>query len=511
MDAELRLRRTRRALLVATSLWLSTTVAVFFRWRGPAADAAESVGTNLLADPALREQAVTKLVAAASNLWDTFPDPDVGRVLQPNMDRKDVGGVSVVTNDFGMREKRFDRPKKTALTRVVLLGDSFILGHGIEAEDRLGAFLADYFTKNKSIPTPVECLHFGATGWNTISETSFLKRCLSIVQPDLVIQLLIHNDLEDSPGARGFGALGRSDPRHGERGEFLFTERTPRDVFHRAPEVSSWIADGLDWESRTRFEDAGRRVKRLADLVERAGGRYLLVDYYVDNLPGSRHYITSKLRPEQFCYLTSDLDRADEKKYKVDKLHWNRAGNELVAKALYELIRKRGLLPKLGLKEWPEATAVSEAWLPRGDEEAAEEDDGSVLVRHLKIDRAIDFTRLDGYAAAQITGGVDADLEAGPYVSLIVAEGDAKRVTISGRGLGRVELDGTTVEVWVEEVRVGSFVIDGGKPIQFAADVPPEVAGRKYATVRLIADDYAYSPRDLRQHVVFKIERVAFE
>jgi hypothetical protein len=37
------------------------------------------------------------------------------------------------------------------------------------------------------------------------------------------------------------------------------------------------------------------------------------------------------------------------------------------------------------------------------------------------------------------------------------------------------------------------------------------VAGRKYATVRLIADEFAYSAKDFRQHVVFALERVALE
>jgi len=512
MDADLRLRQTRRALLVTTSLWLATTAGVFVRWHGGSqASAEEQMGANPLADPALREQAIARFVESGTSLWDTFPDPEVGRVLQPNINRKDAGNVSVVTNELGLREKRFDRPKKTAMTRVVLLGDSFILGQSVEAKDRLGAFLAEYFTANQGVKRPVECLHFGETCWNTLAETSYLKRCFSLVQPDLVILLLIRNDLEDNPSSRGFGAIGRHDALHGERGEPVFQQHTPADVFQKKPEIWSYIGSGLDWESRTRFEDAGERVKKLSDLVERGGGRFLLVDYYVDNLFASRRFITSKLRPEQVCYITSDLSRADDKKYKVDKIHWNRAGNELVAKAVYEVIRSRNFLPQLELKEWPEATAVANEWLPRGDEEALDEDEPVWMLRRRRIAPAIEFGKLDGYTAAQITGGVNADLHAGPYVSLILAEGDATKVTVAGRGLGRLELDGTTVEVWVEEAKVGSFRIQGDAPIRFEAALPPEVTGRKYATVRLIADEFAYSAKDFRQHVVFALERVAFE
>ena len=105
------------------------------------------------------------------------------------------------------------------------------------------------------------------------------------------------------------------------------------------------------------------------------------------------------------------------------------------------MIRSRNFLPQLELKEWPEATAVAKEWLPRGDEEAFDEDEPAWVLRRRKIDPAIEFGKLDGYTAAQITGGVTADLQAGPYVSLILA-GDATKVTVVGRGPGRLELDG---------------------------------------------------------------------
>src|SRR5258706_8727318 len=100
MDVDLRLNQTRRALLVVTVLWLGTIAAHFVRWRGGMASATEDSGSNPLDDPALREAAIAKLVEAGANLWDTFPDPEVGRVLQPYMNRKDIGNVAVVTNDL---------------------------------------------------------------------------------------------------------------------------------------------------------------------------------------------------------------------------------------------------------------------------------------------------------------------------------------------------------------------------------------------------------------------------
>jgi len=69
MDADLRLRQTRRALLVTTSLWLATTAGVFVRWHGGSqASAEEQMGANPLADPALREQAIARLVESGTSL-----------------------------------------------------------------------------------------------------------------------------------------------------------------------------------------------------------------------------------------------------------------------------------------------------------------------------------------------------------------------------------------------------------------------------------------------------------
>jgi hypothetical protein len=96
-------------------------------------------------------------------------------------------------------------------------------------------------------------------------------------------------------------------------------------------------------------------------------------------------------------------------------------------------------------------------------------------------------------------------------VSLILLSDEAHKVKVAGHGLGRIELDGTTVEVFVEEAKVGSFKVEGAAPIRFEAAIPPEIAKRKYVTVRLVADNFAYAPKDFRQHVVFSIERVAFE
>jgi hypothetical protein len=75
--------------------------------------------------------------------------------------------------------------------------------------------------------------------------------------------------------------------------------------------------------------------------------------------------------------------------------------------------------------------------------------------------------------------------------------------------LNRIELDGTRVEVFVDEEKVGAFEVKGGDPIDLDLAVPRTVAPRRFVSVRFVANDFAYCPNDWRQHVVFALARVA--
>jgi hypothetical protein len=130
-----------------------------------------------------------------------------------------------------------------------------------------------------------------------------------------------------------------------------------------------------------------------------------------------------------------------------------------------------------------------------------------------KIGPSIDFTDLDDAGASQVTGGVVPAFKqrvalAGLYAALILAGGGARRLHVRGHGLQRIELDGTSVELFVEEEKVGSFVVNGGDRIDLDLDVPESVAKRPYVSVRFVANDFAYCASDWRQFVVFALEKV---
>jgi hypothetical protein len=170
------------------------------------------------------------------------------------------------------------------------------------------------------------------------------------------------------------------------------------------------------------------------------------------------------------------------------------------------VIRARRLLPALPLAEWPQADALAKEWLGQGDAEA---DGEPRFDRRRSVASGLDFRNLDDDAAAQITGGIARGGKVGPYAALVLKGGAARRLVVEGAALQRPEIDGATVTVWVEEAQVGTFPIRAGAPLALRFDVPAEVGARPFVAVRFRSDDYAYSDENLRQFVVFRLDRIA--
>src|SRR5262245_18578736 len=218
-----------------------------------------------LADPALRAELIAELSRNSPGVWDSHNDPEVGRVLQPNLKSAMASGVLTQTNAFGLRERDFELPKPARLLHVVLLGDSFVQGWGVEAEDRLGVplerFLLEHNTRWKG---RLECLHIGVGGWNTIAECAYLRRTLSDLAPDLVIHVLVNNDLDDQMGARGFGGLASFAPLAWSHTDALVTHTFP--TAFSSPRNTNYLLMGADYESRHRYEEMATAIAKLVPL-----------------------------------------------------------------------------------------------------------------------------------------------------------------------------------------------------------------------------------------------------
>jgi hypothetical protein len=533
VDATQKLARAYRAVLVLGLLVVGLGVACVglarkLRASGGGDDGGSTSGgggeNSALFDPELRRQALDELVKRGAGVWDTFPDATVARVLQPGLKGRPFESITIDSDELGLRERSFQLPKPAGTTRVVLLGDSFVMGYGVKAEDRIGVFLEKLLAQqSKAQHGPIECLHFGINAWNVVSECAFLRRQLSLAQPDLVVQIAVRNDLEDVPGARGMGTLSNGWPRFPDRPEGVFFAETPRFSF--GTRENSWLQFALDWEGRSRFEEAGRAVGELARDVAKTGGRYLLFDSYAGLLDVAQKNLASELAPEQSVVFPTSFNRDDRYRNSKADSHWNRAGHEQAALFLFDVVQSRGLLPKLALEALPAAHEVGSKLLAEAENEVAHPKSFDKLLERRKIDASIDFRRIDDDHAAQVHGGVVKGGLVAPYASMILRCEGRKRLVVEGRGLARPELDGVKVALFVDGKQVGSLeprsgaggatsatpTPGSGAPFRVTADVPDELAKQTFVSVRLQADDFVYDLPDLRSCRVCVLDRVALE
>ena len=76
------LARARAAIVALSTALLSVAVLAWIGWSrsGGSGD-----GLIALGDDGVHRDVVEELVAGSAGIWDSFPDPDVGRILQPGL------------------------------------------------------------------------------------------------------------------------------------------------------------------------------------------------------------------------------------------------------------------------------------------------------------------------------------------------------------------------------------------------------------------------------------------
>jgi hypothetical protein len=501
------LKQAYRAILVLSALVVGLAVACVVLALRPDEPRRNAINP-LLYDPELKREAIRELVGLGKDAWDTFPDPAVARVLQPGLKLKKAGAVEIDSNDVGLRERLFAMPKNQNTTRVVLLGDSFVFGNAVKQEERLGVFLEKLLSDHAALPHgQIEVLHVGCSSWNILAECAFLRRQLSLITPDLVIQVVVRNDLFDNPGARGFGSLADFDPRLPERGGSLFFADKPSELF--GTQGNNWLPFGFDWESRSRFDVAAAEIARLARALEKTGARYLLFDDYAGLLNVAHPRLTAGLRPEQSVPFPSFFSKQPRFRVADFDGHWNRAGHEQIALFLYEVIRERSLLPVLTLSSCPEAARALDDYLPKAEEEVANPPRIAKLLDRREIRPEIDFEKIDDDAASQVNGGVVKGGLVAPYASLLLRGEGRRKLAIRGKGLGRPELEGVKVAVFADAAPIGTLEPLGKELFELSFELPAEVADQPFVSVRFQSDDWAYVLPDLRTFQVFQLQKVA--
>lgn len=166
--------------------------------------------------------ALLALVAAGGELWlRGVPQPNDGRLRddgstkwrfnpyradgvlgyahRPNWEtvhETDEFRVTVHTNDLGLRGAPAAAAKPPGTCRILVLGDSFAFGFGVEDDEAFPAVLA------RALPPPpgfdrLEVLNAGVAGWSADQYLLYLETQGFALAPDLLLLAVTENDPAD--------------------------------------------------------------------------------------------------------------------------------------------------------------------------------------------------------------------------------------------------------------------------------------------------------------------------
>ena len=490
--------RRRTAARLSVGLWALalasgvSATALRLRLADRPAPALSLVG----ASPEDRRAGLARMLDEAQGYYDSHPDADVARTHLPGLKNREFHGATIWTNAMGLREREIAVPKPPDTVRVLLVGDSFVFGLGAAQDQRVGVVLEQALTERAAgLKGRLEVLHVGVVSWDLIAGSEFTRRTLTPMDPDLVIQLSVRNDLDDCYGVRGFGALATFSPQVRERADALLSTEHSLRIWG----LHGMMASGLGWETRSRARQRVDRVVHLREALGRRGANYLFVGAWGPNNNVVERDVAPHLAPRELAYLSHRTFIRRGYRLSQGDPHWTEEGHAYAARVLYELIRERDLLPQIELAPWDEAAEALATELRTTREEI---DDFDPRADRLAV--GLDFAQMTPDLGRQVLGGVDQHGRVGPYASLILRRG-GPRLRLSAKALPRPEIDGATVRVFADEFELGDFELRTGETSTLGWDLPAPLMERDILSVRFETDDYCYAGENPRHCTAFRL------
>jgi lysophospholipase L1-like esterase len=120
----------------------------------------------------------------------------VFRVITPTSPPGTTWGRAVHRNSDGLRDREFVKPKPEGVYRILLLGDSFTWGVGLDIEETISKRLERALAGQAH---PIEVIDGAIPGFNTTQELRLLRNKGLSYEPDFLMLLYNMNDIEFRP------------------------------------------------------------------------------------------------------------------------------------------------------------------------------------------------------------------------------------------------------------------------------------------------------------------------
>lgn len=257
--------------------------------------------------------------------------------------RASTNGRTLTINSSGLRDRDYPYEKPAAVTRVLVLGDSYTWGYGVSDDEIFTEVLEARFAQASQ---PWEIINTGVSGWGTDQQYLFLLDEGFRYSPDIVIlSFFLINDPDDCANS----------PRY-RLNKPVFVDRsltianvpvpTPFETAEKITSNSDPVLLSLAIIDAMAYQCARRNVSLI---VTKFG---LTLKSESADWQAKDKVFTEGIRAKESSLLFVDLDQefANRSISRAELLegnddgHWNAFGHRKVAQILYEFMAGRGLL-----------------------------------------------------------------------------------------------------------------------------------------------------------------------
>jgi lysophospholipase L1-like esterase len=260
-------------------------------------------------------------------------DAELGWSPTPNSVSPFVGSraITVRHNSLGLRDIE---PEPTSKQTILILGDSFVWGYDVEAEERFTDLL------RRDLPG-YRIVNAGVSGYGTDQEYLLLQRLWQKIEPNIVVLMFtLDNDHQDNSSNSRYD--NHYKPYFAQAGDGEWQLRgQPVPHSRHFYYANHWLAHQL-WLARVATavylqlrhppiavpDPTAHLITAVRDYVSARGATFLMGvqrhDAWLENL----------LRTQDIHY--ASLDGAEV--YRADGFHWTPKGHELVAARMKALL-----------------------------------------------------------------------------------------------------------------------------------------------------------------------------
>jgi hypothetical protein len=286
-------------------------------------------------------------------------------------------GGRIRINALGLRGGEVSRAKPEGVKRVLVLGDSFVFGVGVDESHLFTTYLAALL--NRAAPDRFEVLNLGISGYSTDQEYLLLEELGRPLMPDLVILVACDNDF--SGNVADFAYLQYYKPYFelGPAGE-LRRRNLPVPRLDRAQRLRLWLAQRSNLWNLMRSRRSSQPVVRQAlelfqvgvagparvdavrltaalvtgirDLAGSAGAAFALLNTgHRGEDTGAFHALRPLLREAGVPFLGLEATLAEARRSRPQGRwdfgydpHWNVDSHRLAAEVAHAFLRERKLV-----------------------------------------------------------------------------------------------------------------------------------------------------------------------